>query len=39
MRVIDALAVYKDADGEMEVEHLSNLTEEEAIELGPRSGR
>lgn len=34
VRVIDALAVYKDADGDLEVEHLSNLTEEEAIELG-----
>ena len=26
VRVIDALAVYKDAAGEMEVMHLSNLT-------------
>jgi len=34
VRVIDALAVYKDAAGELEVEHLSNLTEEEAVELG-----
>jgi uncharacterized membrane protein len=34
VRVIDALAVYKDAKGELEVEHLSNLTEDEAIELG-----
>ncbi len=34
VRVIDALAVYKDGDGELEVEHLSNLTEEEAIEVG-----
>ena len=34
MRVIDALAVYKDAEGEVEVEHLSNLTEDEARELG-----
>jgi uncharacterized membrane protein len=34
IRVIDALAVYKDADGELEVEHLSNLTEDEAVELG-----
>ena len=24
VRVIDSLAVYKDADGEIEVEHLSN---------------
>jgi uncharacterized membrane protein len=34
VRVIDALAVYKDRDGAIEVEHLSNLTEDEAIELG-----
>jgi uncharacterized membrane protein len=32
--VIDALAVYKDAAGELEVEHLSNLSEAEAVELG-----
>src|SRR6476646_6919084 len=38
VRVIDALAVYKDADGEIEVEHLSNLTEDEAIELGTKVG-
>src|SRR6516162_6370449 len=38
VRVIDALAVYKDADGELEVEHLSNLTREEAIELGSKIG-
>ena len=38
VRVIDALAVYKDADGEVEVEHLSNLSEEEAIELGSKVG-
>jgi uncharacterized membrane protein len=38
VRVIDALAVYKDADGELEVEHLSNLTEAEAIELGSKIG-
>ena len=38
VRVIDALAVYKDADGEIEVEHLSNLTQEEAIELGTKIG-
>ena len=38
VRVIDALAVYKDADGEVEVEHLSNLTEDEAIELGSKVG-
>jgi uncharacterized membrane protein len=38
VRVIDALAVYKDKDGELEVEHLSNLTREEAIELGTKVG-
>ena len=26
VRVIDSLAVYKDAEGDLEVEHLSNLT-------------
>src|SRR3954449_11059604 len=36
IRVIDALAVYKDAEGELEVEHLSNLTEVEAKELGSK---
>jgi uncharacterized membrane protein len=36
--VIDSLAVYKDADGELEVEHLSNLTQEEAIEVGTTIG-
>jgi len=34
VRVIDALAVHKDADGEFEVAHLSNLSKDEAIELG-----
>jgi uncharacterized membrane protein len=38
VRVIDALAVYKDADGELEAEHLSNLSEQEAIELGSKVG-
>ncbi len=38
VRVIDSLAVYKDADGEVEVEHLSNLTENEAVELGSKIG-
>ena len=36
VRVIDSLAVYKDAEGELEVEHLSNLSETEAIELGSK---
>jgi uncharacterized membrane protein len=34
VRVIDALAVHKDADGEIEVVHLSTLSKDEAIELG-----
>jgi uncharacterized membrane protein len=38
VRVIDALAVYKDSAGEIEVEHLSNLTQEEAVELGSKVG-
>ena len=38
VRVIDSLAVYKDAEGELEVEHLSNLSEEEAVELGSKIG-
>jgi uncharacterized membrane protein len=38
VRVIDALAVHKDADGEIEVEHLSNLTKVEAQELGSMVG-
>jgi uncharacterized membrane protein len=38
VRVIDSLVVYKDADGELAVEHLSNLTTEEAVELGSKIG-
>ena len=38
VRVIDALAVYKDAQGGIEVMHLSNLTRGEAIELGTKVG-
>ncbi len=38
VRVIDSMAVYKDANGELEVEHLSNLTTDEAIELGSKIG-
>jgi uncharacterized membrane protein len=34
IRVIDALAVYKDAKGELEAMHLSNLSDDEAVELG-----
>jgi len=38
VRVIDAMAVYKDAAGELEVEHLSNLSAEEAAEFGSTVG-
>jgi uncharacterized membrane protein len=38
VRVIDSLVVCKDADGELEAEHVSNLSEEEAIELGSKVG-
>jgi hypothetical protein len=38
VRVIDALAVPKDPHGEMEVAHLSNLTKDEAVELGSKVG-
>ncbi len=38
VRIIDALAVYKDAAGDVEVAHISNLTREEAIELGSTIG-
>jgi len=38
IKVIDALAVHKDAAGEIEVAHLSNLTLDEAVELGTKIG-
>lgn len=38
VRVIDALAVFKDADGDIEIAHLSNLTRDEAIEIGTAIG-
>ena len=38
VRVIDSLVVYKDKDGELEVEHLSNLSQQEATELGSKVG-
>jgi uncharacterized membrane protein len=38
IRVIDSLALYKDAAGDIEVAHLSNLTQNEAIELGTKIG-
>src|SRR5256714_14289710 len=38
VRVIDALAVHKDADGEREVQHPSNLSKDEAVELASKAG-
>src|SRR3954470_10474432 len=38
VRVIDALAVYKDSEGELTAMHLSNLSEDEAVELGSLVG-
>jgi uncharacterized membrane protein len=38
VRVLDSIAVYKDADGGLEMEHLSNLTQDEAIEVGSKIG-
>jgi hypothetical protein len=38
VRVIDAPAAHKDAEGEIEVAHLSNLTKDEAVELGSKVG-
>jgi uncharacterized membrane protein len=38
VRVIDALAVHKDAGGAIEVAHLSNISDEEAVELGSKIG-
>jgi uncharacterized membrane protein len=38
VKVIDSLAVYKDAEGNLEAEHLSNLTTDEAIEMGSAIG-
>ena len=38
VRVIDSLVVYKDKDGALEVEHLSNLSQDEAVELGSKVG-
>jgi uncharacterized membrane protein len=38
VRVIDSIVVYKDAGGDLETEHLSNLTQDEAIELGSKIG-
>ena len=37
VRVIDALAVHKDATGEIEVAHLSNLSKDERSSSAARS--
>ena len=38
VRVIDSLVVYKGTEGALEVEHISNITKDEAIELGSKIG-
>jgi uncharacterized membrane protein len=38
VRVIDSLVVYKYADGELEAEHIGNLSKDEEIELGSKIG-
>jgi uncharacterized membrane protein len=38
IKVIDAIALYKDSEGEIEIEHLSNLTRDEAVEFGSKIG-
>jgi hypothetical protein len=38
IRVIDALAVYKDGNGDLEVEHLRDTTTDDADELGSTVG-
>jgi uncharacterized membrane protein len=38
VRIIDALVVYKDAEGDLTVGHLSNLTEDESTEFGATVG-
>jgi uncharacterized membrane protein len=38
VRVIDALAVYKSPEGDLEAMHLSNLSTDEARELGSKVG-
>jgi uncharacterized membrane protein len=38
VRVIDALAVYKKSDSDVEVGHFSNLTTDEAVEMGSMVG-
>lgn len=38
VKVIDSMVVYKDADGELEAAHLSNLSDDEEVEFGATIG-
>jgi uncharacterized membrane protein len=38
VRVIDGLAVHKDAAGHMEMAHLSNMTRDDAVQAGTKIG-
>jgi uncharacterized membrane protein len=38
VKVVDSMVVYKDADGELEVAHLSNLRDDEDVEFGATIG-
>jgi len=38
VRVVDALAVYKDEDGELQIERLGNLSDDETVEFGVMIG-
>lgn len=38
IRVLDALAVFKDQEGRIEVEHLSSLSTDEAVVVGSKVG-
>lgn len=38
IRVLDALAVFKDSEGRIEVEHLSSLSTDEAVVVGSKVG-
>ncbi len=38
MKVIDAMVVYKDADGELTVAHLDTLTDDDRVEFGATLG-
>ena len=38
VKVIDAMVVYKDADGELTVAHLDTLTDDDRVEFGATLG-